>query len=176
MKAEGRRLNPKSKAQSLESLRVSAPPRLSGLDPCHPCYPWLNGKVDPPSLCELRRTGPEITTPLVPFTESHSSPIHCSMDNMITVVTRFDLPAGVTADQIRAAFDEAAPRFRNVPGLVRKQFLRSKDCRTAGGVYLWNDERAARAYMNERVAPMIREKFHVDPTVEFYDSPVLVEN
>jgi len=54
-----------------------------------------------------------------------------------------------------------------VPGLVRKQFLCSKDCRTAGGVYLWNDERAARAFMNERVAPMIREKFHVDPTIEF---------
>ena len=98
------------------------------------------------------------------------------MDNLITVVTRFQLPAGVTADQIRAAFDEVAPRFRNVPGLVRKQFLRSKDCRTAGGVYLWNDEGAARAFMNERVAPMIREKFHADPTIEFYDSPVIVEN
>jgi hypothetical protein len=23
---------------------------------------------------------------------------------------------------------------------------------------------------------MIREKFHVDPIIEFYDSPVLVEN
>jgi heme-degrading monooxygenase HmoA len=98
------------------------------------------------------------------------------MDNLITVVTRFQLPAGVTADQIRAAFDEAAPTFRNVPGLVRKQFLRSKDCRTAGGVYLWNDEHAARAFMHERVAPMIREKFHVDPAIEFYDSPVIVEN
>jgi len=41
---------------------------------------------------------------------------------------------------------------------------------------LWNDERAARAFMNERVAPMIREKFQVDPTIEFYDSPVIVEN
>jgi hypothetical protein len=123
-----------------------------------------------------RVAGAPVTGSLVPFTERHSSPINCPMDNLITVVTRFQLPAGVTADQIRAAFDEAAPRFRNVPGLVRKQFLRSKDCRTAGGVYLWNDERTARAFMNERVAPMIREKFHVDPTVEFYDSPVIVEN
>lgn len=98
------------------------------------------------------------------------------MDNLITVVTRFQLPAGVSAEQIRAAFEEVAPRFRNVPGLVRKQFLRSKDCRTAGGVYLWNDEGAARAFMTERVAPMIRAKFHVDPTIEFFDSPVIVEN
>jgi hypothetical protein len=43
-------------------------------------------------------------------------------------------------------------------------------------IRLWSDERAARAFMNERVAPMIREKFHVDPTIEFYDSPVIVEN
>src|SRR3954464_5643829 len=100
----------------------------------------------------------------------------CPMNDLITVVTRFQLPAGVTAEQIREAFDEAAPKFRNVPGLIRKQFLCSKDCRAAGGVYLWNDENAARAFMNERVAPMIREKFHVDPTIEFYDSPVIVEN
>src|ERR1700761_6094529 len=94
---------------------------------------------------------------------------------MITVITRFPLPAGVTADQVRVAFDEAAPKFRNVPGLVRKQFLCSKDCRTAGGVYLWNDEPAARAFMTERVAPMIREKFKEEPAIEFYDSPVIVE-
>jgi heme-degrading monooxygenase HmoA len=98
------------------------------------------------------------------------------MNNLITVITRFQLPAGLTADQIRTAFGKAAPKFRNVPGLVRKQFLHSKDCRTAGGVYLWNDKRAARAFMNERVAPMIRAKFHVDATIEFYDSPVIVEN
>ena len=98
------------------------------------------------------------------------------MDNLITVVTRFQLPAGITAEQMRAAFEDAAPKFRHVPGLVRKQFLHSKDRRTAGGVYLWNDERAARAFMTERVAPMIREKFQVDPVIEFYDSPVMVEN
>ena len=98
------------------------------------------------------------------------------MNNLITVVTRFPLPAGLSADQIRGAFDEAAPKFRNVPGLIRKHFLRSKDCRTAGGVYLWNDERAARAFMNDFVAPMIREKFRVEPTIEFYYSPVMIEN
>src|SRR5258708_35366826 len=97
------------------------------------------------------------------------------MDNLITVVTRFQLPVGITAEQIRAAFHEAAPGFRNVPGLVRKQFLCSKDCRTAGGAYLWNDERAPHAFMNERVAPMIREKLHVEPAIEFYDCPGLVE-
>jgi hypothetical protein len=31
---------------------------------------------------------------------------------------------------------------------------------------LWNDQRTARAFMNERVAPMIRGKLHLDPMPE----------
>ncbi|MFO1512867.1 MAG: YdhR family protein [Verrucomicrobiota bacterium] len=95
---------------------------------------------------------------------------------MLTVVTRFPLPANLTAEEIRAAFTEAAPHFRNVPGLIRKQFLLSPDGRTAGGVYLWNDEVAARSFMLERVAPMIRTRFRVEPAIEFFESPVIVEN
>ena len=95
---------------------------------------------------------------------------------MTTVVTRFALPANAIAEEIRVAFNEAAPHFRNVPGLVRKQFLLSADAKTAGGVYLWNDEAAARTFMLERVAPMIRSKFRVEPTIEFFESPLIVEN
>ena len=95
---------------------------------------------------------------------------------MITVITRFAVPASINASQMEAAFTQAAPAFRNVPGLIRKQFLLSADGRTAGGVYLWQDEESARDFMQQRVAPMIREKFHVEPTIEFYHSPVLVEN
>src|SRR4051794_8427616 len=98
------------------------------------------------------------------------------MKSMTTVVTRFTLPPDAAAEDIRAAFTEAAPQFRSVPGLIRKQFLLSPDRKTAGGVYLWNDEAAARAFMSERVAPMIRARFRVEPTIEFYESPVIVEN
>jgi hypothetical protein len=95
---------------------------------------------------------------------------------MITVITRFAVPTTINASQMRAGFTEAAPAFRNVPGLIRKQFLLSADGRTAGGVYLWEEEEAARSFMLQRVAPMIREKFRVEPTIEFYHSPVLIEN
>jgi hypothetical protein len=77
---------------------------------------------------------------------------------------------------MQAGFTQVAPAFRNVPGLVRKQFLLSADGRTAGGVYLWEEEQSARSFMLQRVAPMIREKYQVEPTIEFYHSPVLVEN
>jgi hypothetical protein len=95
---------------------------------------------------------------------------------MITIITRFAVPTTINASQMQAGFKQVAPAFRNVPGLVRKQFLLSADGRTAGGVYLWEEEQAARSFMLQRVAPMIREKYQVEPTIEFYHSPVLVEN
>ena len=94
---------------------------------------------------------------------------------MITVITRFAVPTTINASQMRAGFTQAAPAFRNVPGLKRKQFLLSADGRTAGGAYLWEDEEAARSFMTQRVTPMIREKFQVEPMIEFYHSPVIVE-
>ena len=95
---------------------------------------------------------------------------------MITVITRFAVPNTIDASQMQAGFAQAAPAFRNVPGLIQKQFLLSADGRSAGGVYLWEEEQAARSFMQQRVVPMIREKFQVEPTIEFYHSPVLVEN
>src|SRR5215831_783657 len=95
---------------------------------------------------------------------------------MITVITRFAVPATINASQMQTAFSQAAPAFRNVPGLIRKQFLLSADGHTAGGVYLWEEEGTARRFMQQQVAPMIRDKFQVEPTIEFYHSPVLVEN
>ena len=95
---------------------------------------------------------------------------------MITVITRFAVPAEVSTSAMRGAIAQAAPAFHNVPHLLRKQFLLSPDGRTAGGVYLWEDEAAARTFMQERVAPMIRDQFRAEPTFEFHDSPVIVEN
>ena len=95
---------------------------------------------------------------------------------MITVITRFAVPTSIDASQMRAAFAQIAPAFRNVPGLIRKQFLLSADGHTAGGVYLWEQEEAARNFMQQRVGPMIREKYKVEPTIEYYHSPVVVEN
>ena len=95
---------------------------------------------------------------------------------MTTVITRFPLPANANPKEMSRAFENVAPAFRGVLGLLRKQFLLSADCRSAVGVYLWESESAARAFMRDRVAPMIREKFRVEPAIEFYDPPVIVEN
>jgi len=95
---------------------------------------------------------------------------------MTTTVVRFPLPDGATPDDARHAFKEVAPRFREIPGLLRKSFLLSEEKRTAGGVYLWESLEAAEAYCEGQLIEMIEGRFRVTPTIEYYETPLMVDN
>jgi hypothetical protein len=95
---------------------------------------------------------------------------------MTTSITRFQLPAGVPTAAVKKGFLEVAPRFKNPPGLLRKYFLISEDGKTGGGVYLWKSMEHARTFSEEVLRPMIKEKFQVEPSIEYYDAPVVVDN
>jgi hypothetical protein len=95
---------------------------------------------------------------------------------MIISITRFSLPQGIDLDQLRAGFCTTSPLFEDVPGLIRKHFLIAEDGRTAGGVYVWEDRESASTFLTSVVAPLIFQKFGVEPTVEFFESPLTVEN
>lgn len=90
--------------------------------------------------------------------------------------TRFSLPRGIDLDQLRAGFFAAGPLFEDAPGLVRKHFVIAEDGRTAGGVYLWENRDTAATFLKTFVAPLIFEKFGVEPTIEFFESPLTVES
>jgi hypothetical protein len=94
---------------------------------------------------------------------------------MTISTTRFSLPHGIDLDQLRAGFFASASFFEEAPGLLRKHFLISEDGRTAGGVYVWEDRESAAAFLTGVVAPLIFEKFGVEPTIEFFESPLTVE-
>lgn len=94
---------------------------------------------------------------------------------MTMTLTRFSVPAGTTADALRAGFQDVAPAFAEVPGLIRKVFLIAEDAREAGGSYLWETEEQARAFSEGPLRGMIREKFGVECSIEYFDAPVTVE-
>lgn len=95
---------------------------------------------------------------------------------MIASITRFQLPAGVPSEAIKNGFLEVAPLFKQPPGLVRKYFLISEDGKTGVGVYLWNSMEQARTFSEGPLRSMIKDKFKVEPSIEYYDAPVIVDN
>ena len=99
-----------------------------------------------------------------------------SYEIMITSITRFQLPAGVPLETIKNGFREVAPHFKQPPGLLRKYFLISEDGKTGGGVYLWNSMERARSFSEGVLRPMIKNKFQIEASIEYFESPVVVDN
>jgi hypothetical protein len=95
---------------------------------------------------------------------------------MITSITRFQLPSGIPTEAVKNGFREVAPHFQHPSGLLRKYFLISEDRKTGGGVYLWNSIEQARAFSEDVLRPMIKSKFQVEPSIEYFETPVVVDN
>jgi len=95
---------------------------------------------------------------------------------MITTITTFRMPKPLTREEARRVFLTTAPRYRDVPGLVRKAYVLSEDGATAGGVYLWKSRADAEAMYTPSWRAFVREKYGSDPSIMYFESPVVVNN
>ena len=95
---------------------------------------------------------------------------------MITVIVEFPLSQAISRQQAREIFLSTAPKYQNLPGLIRKYYFIVPDGTKAGGVYLWQSrEDADRQYTAEWKA-FVRGKYGSDPVLTFLDTPVVVDN
>ncbi|UFS68800.1 YdhR family protein [Geomonas sp. RF6] len=95
---------------------------------------------------------------------------------MITAIVQFKLPQPITREQAREIFASTAPKYQEIPGLIRKYYLLSEDGGTAGGAYTWaSREEAERLYTREW-REFIMTKYGCEPSVTFFETPVLVDN
>ncbi|MEM7747268.1 MAG: monooxygenase [Pseudomonadota bacterium] len=69
---------------------------------------------------------------------------------------------------------ESAPIYRDVKGLIRKDYLNGEGC--GGGVYLFESREAAEEWFNDDWWGWIEERFGARPTLTFYDQYVTVDN
>lgn len=95
---------------------------------------------------------------------------------MITALVQFKLPKPMSVEQAREVFLGTAPRYRDLPGLVRKYYVLSEDGGTAGGVYLWRSRADAEQLYTQSWRDFILEKYGAVPTVTYFDCPVVVDN
>ncbi len=95
---------------------------------------------------------------------------------MITTITTFRLPKPITREEAKQIFLSTAPKYRDVPGLVRKVYILSEGGDTAGGVYLWKTRADAEAMYTDSWREFVRGKYDTEPSVVYFDSPVIVDN
>ena len=98
------------------------------------------------------------------------------MRNTITTVVQSRLPHPISLEEAARHFESSAPNYRNLPGLIRKYYLRAEDGRTAGGVYLWESRAAAEAAYSTEWREHVAKLFGVAPEITWFDTPVIVDN
>src|SRR3954470_7514036 len=93
---------------------------------------------------------------------------------MITAVVRFKLPADVTLAAATELFKGSAPKYQNLPGLVRKYYLFGEG--QGGGVYLWKSRADAERVYTAEWRRMIADRYGAEPEITFFSTPVIVDN
>jgi hypothetical protein len=96
---------------------------------------------------------------------------------MITVIAEYTPPKPISnRERARALFLSTAPKYKGIPGLIRKYYFIGPDGIKAGGIYLWRSrEDADRLYTDEWKA-YVRNLYGCDPTLIYLDTPVIVDN
>ena len=95
---------------------------------------------------------------------------------MITAIVQFGLPKPVSLEEFERMFASTAPKYQNLPGLIRKYYLRSDDGRRAGGVYLWESKAAAEAVYTGEWKARVEQLYGSTPEISWFDTPVIVDN
>ena len=95
---------------------------------------------------------------------------------MITALVQFKLPAPITLAEATRRFESSAPKYRNLPGLVRKYYVVTDDGRSAGGIYLWETREAAERVYSGEWRERVTQLYGSAPAITWFETPVIVDN
>jgi putative monooxygenase ydhR len=95
---------------------------------------------------------------------------------MIVTIVTFHLKQPATLAEITKTFQGTAPKYRGVPGLIRKNYFMSEDGRRAGGIYVWESRADAERMYTPDWKAFVESKYGTPPSVEYLYSPVMVDN
>lgn len=95
---------------------------------------------------------------------------------MITELVLFDLPDGMTREQVVADMRGSAPNWRTATDLIRKNYLYDAENGQAGGAYLWRTREAAQRSHDEVWRARIMKTYGSKPTIRYFETPLVVDN
>ena len=94
---------------------------------------------------------------------------------MITAIVIYKLPSTIDRADCQRHFEKITKNFRDVPGLIRKQFIWNESG-DAGGVYLWENLAAARAFYSGPWLNGIIERYNAYPKITYFDTMAMTDN
>lgn len=94
---------------------------------------------------------------------------------MITAIVKWKATDDLTHDEILRRFKQSIPVYKGHPHLVRKYICFDRNALQGMGIYLWESEQAAKEFY-AKASPIIEEETGNPPEIEFFDTPIVVDN
>jgi hypothetical protein len=95
---------------------------------------------------------------------------------MITEFVTFALPKAMTREQLVENYKQTAPKWRQNPDLIRKNYLFDHSGGLGGGVYLWKTMAAAKRWHDESWRKKVIEVYGSEPNIRYFETPIVVDN
>lgn len=91
----------------------------------------------------------------------------------VATIVVVQTPAGLSRAAIETGFQQAAPTYRKVPGLLRKYF--TVNATSFGGMYLWSSRAAAEAWFTPQWRARAKATYGTEPELIYFDSPLQID-
>lgn len=95
---------------------------------------------------------------------------------MITEIVAFDLPKGITREELLEKYRQSVPTWSGNPDLLHKAYYFDAEKGEGGGVYLWKSEEAARRAHGEAFRDRVRQVYGSEPRIRRLDTLIVVDN
>jgi hypothetical protein len=95
---------------------------------------------------------------------------------MIVAIVTFHLAKPRSLEDMKRVFEGTAPKYLNLPGLLRKNYFLSEDGMRAGGIYVWESKPTAEHFYSQEWREFVAGKYGVPPEIQYVDAPVMVDN
>jgi hypothetical protein len=95
---------------------------------------------------------------------------------MIGVFVTFRYADNFDEQAVRNIAESARATFEGMPGLRFKAFTFNSGKREAKNFYVWDSEKAAKAFFTDELLKRVTGLYGVNPRVEFVQIAALVEN
>jgi hypothetical protein len=95
---------------------------------------------------------------------------------VITEFVTFKLPKGMTREQLIDNYRQTAPKWRQNPDLIRKNYLFDSSGGLGGGVYLWKTMTAAKRWHDDAWRKKVVELYGNEPEIRYFETPIVVDN
>jgi len=82
--------------------------------------------------------------------------------NAAKVVMLVRFRSRLSADEIKRRYPERMPEFRQVPGLVQKYYIYDESANEWGGIYVWDSEESAEAYLTSDLRKSIPSTYEIE--------------